>query len=127
MRNPRKGKPTGHYIFGTLMLLIAVLGLAACSKEEPKQLRLGRFVPINVRGSLGIDTIALDTMTGRACIPIAGMGGTHGEAQIPSCDELLRVENLNELSKINVKAPRAVSGEELLDILKKEGKGKDER
>ena len=127
MRNPRKGKPTGHYIFGTLMLLIAVLGLAACSKEEPKQLRLGRFVPINVRGSLGIDTIALDTMTGRACIPIAGMGGTYGEAQIPSCDELLRVENLNELSKINVKAPRAVSGEELLDELKKLQKGKDER
>ena len=120
MRNPRKGKPTGHYIFGTVMLLIAVLGLAACSKEEPKQLRLGRFVPINVRGSLGIDTIALDTMTGRACIPIAGMGGTYGEAQIPSCDELLRVENLNELSKINVKAPKVISADELLDVLKKQ-------
>lgn len=122
MGNPRKGKPTGHYISGTLMLLIAVLGLAACSKEEPKQLRLGRFMSMNE------GFYALDTMTGRACVPVAGIQATYMvEGRVPSCDELLRVENLNELSKINVKAPRAVSGDELLDVLKKQQKDKEER
>lgn len=103
MTTPKTGKLKCYYTVATFMLLLAVLALAARTKEEPKQLHVGRFAPMS---SDNQPYTALDTTTGRTCLAIPGSGleiqwGV-SKFRIPSCSELLPVEDLDELLKLDV-------------------------